>query len=269
MNADEFLGMSPEHQAKIRSSFDFLNQLDVQNIGGTDFLTKDGVPLNALRMVKESDFVKEWLVPFALNNTATRNNYFNFPKWGELSNQHTMCVLVVDDNDSSKRLFVVKPLASYEMSPQEREIMRQATAALQTSIQTTLDGQEPELSSDRIVETAKQYITNDVNTPIHELIPTEFYHKHGLYVTALREAVWVRDEFLEGNMSREDFSRFLEIRTKEERDGVATREEYEFIRSFVPHFEIPEDKLAAHGDKGGQVKNNGDDNNTVIDPMSC
>jgi len=268
MTRDEFEGMTPEHQAKIRSSFDFLDKLDVTNIGGTDFLTKDGIPLNALRQVKESDFVREWLVPFALNNTASNNNYFNFPKWGELSNQHTMCVMIVDDNDPNEHLFVVKPLASYEMSPQEREVMRQTTAALQTSIQTTLDGQTPELSSDRIVDTAKQYITQDYNTPIHELVPEAFYHKHGLYLKAMRESVWVRDIFLKGNMTREDFSRFLEVRTKEERDGCATREDYEFVKSIVPHFEIPEDLLAQNGDKK-EVKNNGDDNNTVIDPMSC
>lgn len=268
MDANEFLGMSPEHQMKIRSSFDFLNGLDVQNIAGTDFLTKDGIPLNALKQLTESEFVKDWLVQFALNNTASHINYFDFPKWGMLSNQHTMCVVIVDDNDTSNRLFVVKPLASYELTPLEREIMRQSSAALQSSIQSTLDGHEPQLSSNQIVEKAKTYFVDDLKTPIQDLIPLDFYHKHKLYVKALRETVWVRDEFLKGNMDRETFNRFLEARSNEERDGCATREDYEFIQSVVPHFEIPEELLAAHGDKG-EMKNNDSDNNTVIDPMSC
>lgn len=269
MNIDEFEGYDRHKQIQLEESFGFLKDIKIDNIGGQDYMTKDGIPLNAISKMTESEFVKDWLVAFALNNSTSSNNYFNFPAWGAKSNQHTMAVLIVKDDDPSETIFVVKPLSSYEMSVMERDILRQATAALNSSLTAKQQGQRPDLSPEDIVATASQYMEAPTHTPIHQLVPLSFYHKHGLYPEALRKCVYIRDELYKGNIQQETLYKLKEIFEKEDKEGCATREDYEFVKSVCgDDFIIPEDLLTAHGQKA-TIKNNENDNNTSNDLMSC
>lgn len=270
MKAEDYLSLDRGKQMQLEESFGFLRDIKVDNIGGQDFMTKDGVPLNAVSKMTEAEFVKDWIIQFALNNSTSENNYFNFIEWGKRSNQHTMAVLIVKDDNPSETIFVVKPLSSYEMSPMERDIMRQASSALQSSLQAKHEGQVPELDPNKIVEKTKEYFADVGNTQIHELVPIEFYHKHKVYPQALRQVIYIRDELFKGQISQEVLFKLKEIFEKEEIEGCATREEYEYVKSVCgEQYIIPEDLLAAHGQKKAAIKINEEDNNTGDDLFSC
>lgn len=264
---DDYDRLSHDKKLQIQESFGFLNDINVDSFNGDQYLTKDGIPLNAISKMKESEFVKNWLPQFALNNSASNQNYFNFPEWGKISNQHTMCVIIVDDNDPGETLFVIKPLSSYTLTPEERNVLQQTSAALRTSIQATVEGQKPQIETRQIAETMKQHMGKSVHTPIHKLVPDEFYVKHGLYVESLRKVIWMKDEIFKGNIDQPTLFKVKDIFDKEDREGCATREEYEWIKSICPQFNIPEELLSQHGDN--KVKNNQQDDNTGFDLESC
>lgn len=130
---------------------------------------------------------------------------------GELSNQHTMCVMIMSDENPKEVLFVVKPLSSYEMSNEERELMHQSQAALISSLQSKVDGLPGGPDPSHIISKTESLMDNKGNTPIHDLIPKDFYVKHGLYVTALRNAVWLKDNYFNGSATSEVLQKAREI----------------------------------------------------------
>lgn len=269
MNNEEFQSYDRAKQIQLEESFGFLKDIKIDNIGGQDYMTKDGVPLNAVSKMTETEFVRDWLVGFALNNSASSKNYFNFVNWGKQSNQHTMAVLIVKDDDPKETIFVVKPLSSYDMSIMERDILRQASAALHSSLAAKQQGLPSSLNPEMIVSTAGQYMADPAHTPIHQLVPLEFYHKHNLYPEALRKVIYIRDEIFGGNISQEILFKLKDIFEKEDKEGCATREDYEFVKSVCgDDYIIPEDLLEQHGQKP-KINNNENDNNTSNDIMSC
>jgi len=268
MSYENFVGDNRERQLQLEEAFGFTRELMHQQIDGEKYLSKDGKPLNAITLMKESEFVKNWIIQFALNTSASGNNYFNFPAWGELSNQHTMAVMVVDDEDEDKTLFIIKPFASYEMSDKERDVLQQTHSAMLSSIQASVDGQIPQLSTTFIADEASKHMERPSRKPIHELVPIEFFHKHKVYPYALHAVYYIRDELYKGKIDQSILFKLKDIFEKEEIEGCADRADYEYVKQICgDEYQIPEDKLAAKGDKA-PVINNEEDNNTGDDILS-
>lgn len=271
--SESFNGMSKANYLKLMEDFKFTEDIGIKDINGEKYMTSEGVPLNAFTEMKESEFVKNWIFQFAVNNT-TGNNYFDFIGWGKISNQHTMSVLVIDDNDSNKILFVVKPVSGYQMTPIERDIMRQTAAAMGNSAREIMDGQIPQLTGEEIISKTNQFMDpKKTHIPIHNLVPLDFYHKHNVYPEALRKAFYVRDVVFEGNVDNETLEYVKNVFEKEERDNSATAEEYRMVKLIcgswytIPEHLLAERKLTADSK---EINKNDNDNNVIDeDNFTC
>ena len=168
-------------------------------------------------------------------------------------------MLIVDDNDQDKILLVIRPIASYSLTNEERVMMKHASNAMINSIQETLEGFTPQISGDRIATEINKVVKENVRTPIHEFIPLDFYHKHKVYPEALFKAFYVRDVVYAGRQIQNDvLLKLKSIFEKEEINGGATLEEYRFVKSVCGQwYTIPEDKIL-----DGKVLLNQEDNNT-------
>lgn len=233
---------SPATQAKLRQDFEFLDKIDITKFNGdTPMLTQNGIPLNAITKMTEEVFVRDWIVKFAVNNTSGKN-YFDFEGWSKISNKHTMAVLIVDNNDQSKINYVIKPLANYEMTPRERDIMRQVHSAAHNSINETLAGQTPQVSGDDIAKVVNTMISDD-RVNIHDLVPDELYKKYNVYPEALRRSFYVKDVVYDGlpPIPQNALMAIKGLFEKEERGEVLSMKEHQFIKDICgPWYQIPE-----------------------------
>lgn len=271
----ELNGMSASNYAKMMEDFKFADSVGVTPINGEQYLTTEGVPLNAYTEMTESEFVEKWLLPFAVNDT-TGVNYFNFIEWGKISNQHTMSVLVIDDNDPKKILLVIKPISGYQMTPIERDIMRQTSAAMANSAREIMEGQTPQLDGKDIVDKASTFLDPEkARIPMHDLIPIDFYHKHNVYPEALRKAFYVRDVVFEGKADMETLDFVKKVFETEERDGVASLEDYKLVKLIcgawytIPEHLLNDKTLTASAKETVNINDNDNNRETDEDQPTC
>lgn len=272
MNQEDYFAMSEANQRTLRNAFSFLGDISETSVTGEKMVSADGIPLNAIKRMKESDFVKDWLMPFALSGRISHHNYFNFPKWGSISNQHTMSILIHEDNDKSSIIFILPPLSDYSLKPDEVELLRKSNGAVHNSIDSIMSTGRAEHHPDEILEVVEQGLShNKERLEMHELVPLSFYHRHGVYVNAIRQMVYVRDVLFNGQIEQSVLEQLLAIFEKEEREGAATLDEYKYVKSVCGvDYNIPYHLLEAKGvSADSTVKNNEEDNNTGIDITSC
>lgn len=214
-----------QRQAIIAEDFGWLKEIQILKIDGKLMLGgDDNMPFNVAAVLRESDFVKDWLMGFALGKDHGVN-YFNAPKWHEISNRGTQSVLVVDDNDQP--VLLVKPLIAHNMTPHDFEMMRAVSRHIQQVQADTTRSQDPNASMG-VASMVKKHIQAKRLT-ITELVSPEFYAKYGIIPVVEQKIYYIKDIIRQNKAPIEDINKSRDILYRDHRKEPVTVEEYKFI----------------------------------------
>ena len=213
-----------QRQAIINEDFGWLKEITVHNMDGKLMLGDGDMPFNVAAVLREKDFVKDWLMGFALGNSLGIN-YFNVQEWHKMSNRGTQSVLVVDDNDQP--VVLVRPLISHNMTPHDFELMRAVSRHIQQVQADTTRSKDPNASM-RVAGLVKEHLQAKRLT-ITELVSEEFYAKHKIVPEVEQKVYYIKDVIRRGDAPIEDITRSREILYRDHRKETVTADEYRFL----------------------------------------
>lgn len=261
----ESIELNPEQQRIMDEDLSYLKEMYIHESEGKRFLGTKEKAFNIEWRLTESEFVKKWLIQFALGND-TGINYFNISEWLKNTNKGQGLVEVISDNEEAGKpvcLFIIAPLMAANMNNQDYQIIRQAIHAINNNI-ADQQGTRIRDSNKPIAEELAKLLENN-RIPIPNHIPMWFYEKHGLTPLVEQQCFFVRDIINADKVyPHEDYYRLRDILYKKHRGEPIPLDDKKFV-----------DLISRDMIDWGEVKENQLSNTTNVeqddgyDPLSC
>lgn len=180
-------------ERQIESAFGWLKDVGVINVDGKAMMTdkETGVPYNVASVMGKKEFIKNWLIPFALGNEHGLH-YFPTTEWIELSGDGLQSVMIVDDEDN-KPLFIIPPLVSTNMGPAELKMLRGLEQAIKQIGANEQTKSNPDASA-YLAEAVERGLVNVKRKTFPEMIPDWFYKQEGLEPVVEQQIYYIRDQ---------------------------------------------------------------------------
>lgn len=208
---------------ELKHDFGVFDTVDVTEINGKNYMGVDGKLLNSSTTITESEFANKWLHQFAVGWVGGKC-YFQLEEWKGFTNGGKESVVVVDD--VGKSLFVVKPLADVNLTPDELSAVRLAGENL-TRISQTPNG----ILSKKIFQKNAEYLKNAITakpSTYADTIPEFMYAKYGLIPWVMKRVVYIRDAF-KYDPDSETINYVQKILTKSYKKEKLTATDIEFM----------------------------------------
>lgn len=247
-----------ERNALLDSDLGFLNDITVHEIDGKLMMGDADLPFNVAVIFKEEDFVKKWIMSFALGNDHGIN-YFDGIAWHKLTNKGTQSAMVVDKDN--KPVLLVRPLISHNLTPRDFELLRITSQHIQQIQADTLRSNDPNASMPA-ARMLKEQISAKRLT-ITELVSSEFYKKWGINPAAEQKVYYIKDQILRGEGKIEDTNRSREILYRLEEKKPVTKEEIKFI------YDLSKGQYVVDGLISPNEISASADRENPADPMEC
>lgn len=184
----------------LQEDFGFLDTINVQEIDGKLMLGDGATPFNVESVIYEKQFVKEWLIQFAVGNSIGIN-LFDLERWYDLSKNGAKSVMVVDENH--KPVIVVPPLLSNNLSQKEMEVLRLSSAMMYANSQNQQVKNNPQANlklANELVDAIK-----DVKRRTYEdLITPEFFEKYNIVPLVEQQFYFIQKRIVGGPLKPED-----------------------------------------------------------------
>ena len=220
----------------IQSEFGWLKDFDVTEVDGKRMMTLkgDNLPFNVSHILTEDEFIRDWLMPFALGNDLGIN-YFPAADWLKISADGTQSVMVVDA--TNEPMLIIPPLASHNFGPEQYKVFRKIELALKQIAEDTMAKGNPQASA--FLTDASAHTLKDVKRrSITDLVSPWYYAKHKIIPDVERQVYFIRDSIHKGNIDPEHLTKARPILYKAWRNEPVTEEEKKFIESITPGFDI-------------------------------
>jgi hypothetical protein len=228
-----------ERQAIITEDFKFLDDITIHTVDGKLMLGNNNLPFNVATVLRESDFVKNWMMPFALGNDLG-TNYFNIPKWLTISNRGTQAVMVVNDDDEP--VLLVRPLISHNLTPRDFDLLRNVSRHIQQIQADTQRSKDPNASMG--AATAVKEHLEAKRLTITDLVSPEFFERHGIIPEVEKKVYYIKDEINQNTADIKDINRSRDILYRDHKRQKVTPEEYRFLETLSKGQFIIEDKVS-------------------------
>lgn len=213
--------------AIIADDFRFLESVKIHNVDGSLMLGDEELPYNVSKVMTEEEFVRDWLMGFALGNSLGIN-YFNSAAWLSFTNNGTRAVMIVDDKDKTKPLVVVRPLIAHNLTQNEIAVLRRLNERLHSLSGDTMNGANPHASLG-LARGVGEMLEGVERLTLTAMIPAEFYEKHGINPEAEQKVYYTKDILNEGRRPIEDINKLRPIFYKLEKGESITKEEKAFV----------------------------------------
>lgn len=180
----------------IENDFEFVKALKNAEIDGKIYLQdKDGNFLNSNTRLTESEFINRWLDGFTLGRVG-KTSYFDFNTWLNFTNHGGEAVLVVEDNDPTKVLFVIPPLAVPNFTLTERVAVATAGKAMATA-KYAVENKDNLKATKLFTEASeiiKQYVS-DESVHLSNFIPRSYFERFNIIPEVKQNLIYCRDVF--------------------------------------------------------------------------
>jgi hypothetical protein len=218
-------------QAIIEESFGWLKDYTVSEVDGKRMMTMKGetVPFNVATVIDEQEFLRDWLMGFALGNYHG-HNYFKVQQWLELSADGLQSVMVVDANN--KPMLIIPPLVSNNMGPEQYRMFRSIEMAIKQISADSMLRDNP-MASAALTKTSGASLANVKQRTITDLVSDWYYAKHDIIPEVEQKIYYIRDNINQGQVKAEDLSRARPILYKAHRNEPVTQEEKDHINKLV------------------------------------
>lgn len=178
-----------ERKAIIMEDFRWLEDIKVHKIDGKLLLGDAELPYNIGHIFYEKEFVKKYLMAFALGNYHGIN-YFPIEFWASITNNGTRAVLVVDDDH--KPTLLVPPLLAHKLTPEDFRIMRAVSWHMHHQSADTQFGKDPNLNL-RMSKEITNRMDETKRITYTEMILPEFYAKYNIVPEVEQKIYYIKD----------------------------------------------------------------------------
>lgn len=262
---EESKKLSLHAQSILNEDLSFLKEMSIHESGGKRYLGTATKAFNIEWRLTESEFVKNWLIQFALGNDMGVN-YFNIAKWMEKTNKGQGLVEIFSDateTEASVSLFIIPPLMAVNMSNSDYQLIRHAIQCINSNM---VDEQATRLrdSNKPIADELGQMLSGK-RIPIPNHVPDWFYERHNVVPLVEQQCFFIRDIVNADKKSpHEDYYKLRDILYKRHKGEKLSAEEKAFAVA-----------LSRDTIEWGDVKENKTSNTTNVeeddgfDPLSC
>lgn len=217
--------VTPEQERSMMEDMEYLKNMCVHHIDGQQYMGDQKLPFNVSYIMPESEFINTWLIQFTLGGYYGVN-YFNYPKWFEMTNNGKLCVLVIDAEKNP--LFIINPITSNNLSPKDRHLM--STAARLFADNYYEENRIQRVKKDNTVAEQVDRLMEGNRKTITQLIPEWYYERCNIVPEAKQKMFYIRDVLNKGKkIPTEDLLRGEEILIKELKGQPISQEEIELI----------------------------------------
>lgn len=219
----------------INEDLGWLQQMKVHQVDGKLMLGEEesDLPFNVSHIIEEAEFVKKWLMPFALGNSLGVN-YFPVKAWYDFTFNGTRAVLVVKrDEETGKMLpsLLVPPLISHSLTDEDRELLRKASAVIYVNSKDVMKANNMNANLE-VAEVLRDPEVGLKAKPLTmtELINPAFFEKYGIVPEVEQKVYYIRDIIHKGEeVAEEDLTKARPILYRDHKGLPVTREEYLFL----------------------------------------
>lgn len=256
-----------------------IKEITYHEVDGKKIALYDGLPIENTKLINESEFVDRWLFNFAMgwvNIKGQDRLYFPINQWNRfaanlnekgipLSKEGRAAILVITD-DQKEILFKIDPLNNPNFTPEEQQRLQDISGFLSQASSASKENQSEYLNmgSKFVKETLVK-----TTYSITDVIPNWFYKKHDLYPVAVKQSIFLKDnygidpksdEFINASLSFVKLQKGIEL-TKEEKENILhlTNNEFNFENNVTPLKDV----------KDETVINNNQEDNVIDDPFEC
>jgi len=175
----------------LKEDFAFLENVKVQNIDGKLMMGDGDLPFNVETVLYEKDFVREWLMAFALGNDHGLN-YFGAKvnKWMSISGNGTRAVMVVDEDH--KPVLLIPPMITTNLTQREYQMLEQASRMIHSHSADTMKKNDPNANLG-LAKALTKALDSKKRTTLTEMIAPEFYAKFGVIPEVEKQVVYIKD----------------------------------------------------------------------------
>lgn len=213
--------------AIIKEDFRFLEDVKVHKVDGTLMLGDQELPYNVSKVMTEAEFVRDWIMGFALGNSLGIN-YFNSKDWLSFTNNGTRAVMIVENENQSKPIAIIRPLIAHNLTQNEVTILRRLNERLHSLSGDTMNGANPHASLG-LAKGVGDMLEGVERLTLTNMIPMSLYAKHGIIPEVEQRIYYTKDILNEGNRPIEDINKLRPIFYKMEKGEKITNEEKAFV----------------------------------------
>lgn len=260
-NVPQTRDLTPVEKRALNEDLHFLTEMSIHNADGKRYLGTEKRAFNIGWRLSESQFVREWLIQFALGNDSGIN-YFNGNLWVEETNKGRLCVEVYADNNPDKTVLIIPPIIATSLNINDYAVIRKAVEIMNSNIADENKTMNPDSNLPVARELAK-YL-NGKRTTLTDMVPEHFYKKHGVVPLVEKQCFFIRDVInADKELDVDDLYKLREILYRKHSEEVISVKDREFC-----------DGLSRGNIQWEKVKENDNTNNSneekdEDDPLSC
>lgn len=211
------------NKSELETYFGYLKTVGRAEVNGKGYLTVDGKIVNAATNMGETEFVQTWLVQFALGYIKEKP-YFDFQTWLSITKEGSASVIVHEDSDPEKIIFVINPLSDASLTPEESGML-----SVVSRYMSHAQGATEDYRISKILREGKEVITEKFSgksTTLTELVPGWVYDKYKVIPQVMKWMIYCRDTYgLRNDLEDWPFAEkcFTKVYNKETLDPTEVR----------------------------------------------
>jgi hypothetical protein len=249
----------------IESAFGWLRDVDTIEVDGKRMMVNkgDNKPYNVADIIKESDFIRDWLMLFALGREHGLN-YFPTQEWIDLSGDGLQSVMVVDDNN--RPLFLIPPLVTTNMGPEHQKMLRDLEQAIK---QIAADEQLKHLpdASAHLAHHVENGLASVKPKLITDMVPQWYYAKHQIIPEVEKQVNYIR-QVVNPRATVDDLNKARPILYRAFKKEPVTADEKKFITELTDGLFKFEESTSETAVKQNEAKDQ-DEPDQEFDPLEC
>lgn len=214
-----------ERDQILQEDFGFLEEMKIHEVDGKLMIGDGELPFNVESVLYEKQFVKEWLVAFAVGNSIGINT-FDLDKWYDLSKNGSKSVMVVDDNHQP--VIIIPPLISNNLTARELEVLRISSAMMYANSQNTQSKSNPQANL-KIANQVVDAIKDIKRRTFADLITPEFFEKYNIVPLVEQQFYYIQKRIVGTPLTPEDFKILREGLYRNHKKEKLSNEEIEVI----------------------------------------
>lgn len=193
----------------------------------------EALPFNISHVMKEEEFVKKWMLAFAVGNRLGVN-YFNQGEWFSFSYGGTRAVLIVGLNPTTgvyEPIFAVSPLTTINLTKEDRQKLRLAAGVMHANSEDASKKNDINANLSVANTLADERIGLEAEAmEMSDLVPAEFFAKYKIIPEVERGVYYIRDVVREGQKTDpDDLHKAHKILRRDLLGKQVTHEEYKFL----------------------------------------
>lgn len=221
----------------IDNDLGWLKDLTVHEVDGKILLGEGGendeLPMNVSHVMLEDEFIRNWMIPFALGNRLGAG-YFRLNEWYKFSFNGTRAVMVVNRNPETQLLrpvLLIPPLITHNLTDEDYAKLRGAALVIHANSEDTMRKNDMNaslkvaqvLSDDAIGLKARPMSLTDLVNPA-------YFARHKIVPEVETNVYWIRDFIRKGQETKiEDLNKAREIFFRDHIGEPVSKDEWKFI----------------------------------------